>query len=77
MKHIGTRKTSHGEIVEIYEAIVKSKQEAKDIKQKLSDEYECVVEMYKYENIGFDTNTGREYKKGGLLYTFSIYLDRS
>lgn len=76
MKHIETRKTSHGEIVKIYEAIVKSKKEAKDIRQRLSEEYKCVVEMSKYENIGFDTYTGREYKKDGLLYRFRIYLDR-
>ena len=68
MKYIETRKTSHGEIAEVYGAIVKSKQEARDIRQRLSEEYECVVEMSKYDNIGFDYNTGREYQKNGLLY---------
>lgn len=68
MKYIETRKTSHGEIVDVYEAIVKSKQEAREIRNKLSEEYECVVEMSKHNNIGFDCNTGKEYQKAGLLY---------
>lgn len=76
MKYIETRKTSHNEIVEIYEAIVKSKQEAKDIRERLSEEYECVVEMSKHDNIGFDCNTGREYQKNGSRYIFNVYINR-
>lgn len=78
MNYIGTEeKTIHGETVYRYSTVVQSKKEAKEIKHRLSEKYECVVEMSKYENIGFDAHTGREYPKSGLLYVFSIFPERS
>lgn len=78
MNYIGEEsKTIHGEIVYRYSKVVQSKKKAKEIKYKLSEQYKCVIEMSKYENIGFDAHTGREYPKSGLLYVFSIFPERS
>ena len=70
-------KSIHVETVYKFSKVVQSKKEAKEIKHRLSEQYECVVEMSKYENVGFDTHTGREYPKSGLLYVFSIFPERS